>query len=44
MRVIIVDIKMDENGEWQYKVKDKNDELVDDGKFFPEDDLSNNED
>jgi hypothetical protein len=44
MRVTVVDCKMDGNGDWSYQLKDARGELVEGGKFFPDEDLCNSED
>ena len=44
MRVTVVDCKMDGNGNWSYRLKDNKDDLVEGGKYFPDEDLSNSGD
>lgn len=44
MRVTVVDIKQNYSGDWTYKLNDNKDQLVEEGKYFDEDDLSKTED
>jgi hypothetical protein len=44
MRVVVVDNKLDANGDWTYQLEDSNGQLIEGGKYLPEDDLSNNAD
>jgi len=43
MRVVVVDSRLDADGDWTYQLKDKVG-LIEGGKYFTEDDLSNNRD
>lgn len=44
MRVVVVNSQLDDNGYWTYQLEDSTGQLIDDGKYFPEDELSNNQD
>ena len=44
MRVVVVASQLDANGDWTYQLKDNESQLIEGGKYFPEDDLSNNQD
>ncbi len=44
MRVVVVNSKLDDSGYWTYQLKDRTGLLIEGGKYFPEDELSNNQD